>query len=151
MKVELPDVASALGPGWKRVDYDVNGEWSYYLILDEFLKSKAQSKQAAAGWGGDRYAVYNEPKSGAVCLTQLSVWDSEKDAQEFFDAYALRTTARYGDLAPSGATSEAATQWSTWHTTEGDVVMERRGSSVLIVEGVPEKTDAKALMSRLWR
>jgi hypothetical protein len=151
VKVELPDVANSLGAGWKRVDYDVNGEWSYYLILDEFLKSKAESKQAAAGWGGDRYAVYNEPKSGAVCLTQLSVWDSEKDAQEFFDAYAKRTTARYGEMTPSSETSEGAAQESAWQTTEGNVVMERRGSSVLIIEGVPEKTDAKALMSKLWK
>jgi hypothetical protein len=151
VKVELPDVASALGANWKRVDYDVNGEWSYYLILDEFLKSKAESKQAAAGWGGDRYAVYNEPQSGAVCITQLSAWDSEKDAQEFFDAYVKRTTARYNELTPSGPTPEATAQRNAWQTAEGEVLMERRGSSVLIVEGVPEKTDAKALMSKLWK
>jgi hypothetical protein len=151
VKVELPDVGASLGTGWKRIDYDVNGEWSYYLMLDEFLKSKADSRQAAAGWAGDRYAVYSEPKSEAVCLTQLSVWDTEKDAVEFFDAYAKRTSARYPDLTASDATSEAASQWNAWQTKEGGVVMERRGSRVLIVEGLPETANVKALMTKLWK
>jgi hypothetical protein len=151
VKLELPDVAGALGANWKRVDYDVNGEWGYYLILDEFLKSKVESRLAAAGWGGDRYAVYNEPKSGAVFIAQLSAWDSEKDAREFFDAYVRRTNARYGDVALSGNDSEQAQQASAWRTKEGGVLMERRGSRVLIVEGVPEKIDAKALVTKLWK
>lgn len=151
VKLELPDVASSLGANWKRVDYDINGEWGYYLILDEFLKSKAESRTAAAGWGGDRYSVYNEPKSGAVFIAQLSSWDSDRDAQEFFDAYAKRTNARYGGLTASGAASEEVYQSSAWRTKEGDVLMERRGSRVLIIEGVPDKTDAKALLSKLWK
>jgi hypothetical protein len=150
--MELADVSGALGSNWKRVDYDVNGEWGYFLILDEFLKSKADSMQAAEGWGGDRFAVYNEPKSGGVCLTQLSAWDSEKDAQEFFNAYGKRTTARYGELSPAtGGGIEEGSQWSNWQTSEGKVMIERRGSRVLIVEGVPDKTDTKSLMLKLWR
>jgi hypothetical protein len=152
VKVELPDVGSVLGANWKRIDYDVNGEWSYYLMLDEFLKSKADSRQAAAGWGGDRYAVYSEPKSEAVCLTQLSVWDTEKDAVEFFDAYAKRTGARYPDLNASDVTSSAAaSQWNAWQTKEGGVLMERRGRRVLIIEGLPETADVRVLLSRLWK
>src|SRR6266436_370946 len=50
VKVSLPDVGKLLGPRWKRIDYDVNGEWSYYLIIDQFLKSATESKRAAAGW-----------------------------------------------------------------------------------------------------
>lgn len=150
VKVELPDVANALGAGWKRVDYDVNGEWGYFLILDEFLKSKAESRAASAGWGGDRYAVYNEPKSDTVCITQLSAWDSEQDAQEFFDAYAKRTSARYGSPTQSFSHARAEEDVTTIETKEGRVLMQRRGTRVLIVEGVPEKTDAKVLLGKLW-
>jgi hypothetical protein len=151
VKLELPDVSSALGANWKRVDYDVNGEWAYYLILDEFLKAKPESRQAAAGWGGDRYAVYTDPKTSAICITQLTVWDSEKDAQEFFDAYAKRTSARYTDSTASSEVRDASAQWSAWQTREGNVSMERRGSRVLIIEGIPEKADAKALADKLWK
>src|SRR5262252_191187 len=70
VKVTLPDITSLLnastksmvpakGPvTWKRVFSDVNGEWGTYLLLDEYLKTPAESRKAAAGWGGDRYAVY---------------------------------------------------------------------------------------------
>src|SRR5437667_3807164 len=58
VKVNLPDVHGLLGSKWKRIDYDVSGEWSYYLILDQFLNSQAESRRAAAGWGGDRYEIY---------------------------------------------------------------------------------------------
>ena len=79
---------------WHRIDSDVNGEWSYYLILDQFLNSPAESKRAAAGWGGDRYALYEGP-DGRVFLAQLATWDTENDAREFFDAYVKRTELRY--------------------------------------------------------
>lgn len=150
VKVELPDVANALGAGWKRVDYDVNGEWGYYLILDEFLKSKAESRTASAGWGGDRYAVYNEPKSGAVCITQLTAWDSETDAQEFYDAYVKRTNARYGSPTQTFNHARGEEDINIIETGEGRVLMQRRGARVLIAEGVPDKIEAKAFMQSLW-
>src|SRR5437016_7377791 len=90
--------ASAAGSSpqaaWKRLDYDVEGEWGFYLILDEFLKSPAESRRAAAGWGGDRFAIYEGP-TGEVLFVSLSTWDTENDAREFFDAYVKRTGLRY--------------------------------------------------------
>ena len=147
VKVELPDVAGALGAGWKRVNYDVNGEWSYYLILDEFLKSKGESRQAAAGWAGDRYAVYNEPKSGAVCLTQLSKWDSTTDAVQFYNAYVKRTELRYAGATPISTpytdVSTEAFEGRAWRTSEGLVLIIRSSERVIIIEGLPESVDLK--------
>ena len=85
---------SLLTGAWRRIAYDVQGEWGFYLILDQFLKSPAESRRAAAGWGGDRFAVYEGPK-GEVLIASLSVWDTENDAREFFDAYVKRTELRY--------------------------------------------------------
>lgn len=150
VKLTLPDFASTLGSSWKRVDYDVNGEWSYYLILDEYLKSTAESRRAAEGWGGDRYAVYESKNKGEVVVAQLTSWDTENDAIEFFDAYAKRTGRRY-----AGATETAGDQTSTlrtWQTTgEGTAILERRGSRVLILEGLPDKTNTKSLLQMIWQ
>lgn len=153
VKVTLPDVKTLLGVGWKRVDYDVNGEWNYYLILDEFLKARADSKRAAAGWGGDRYAVYEGPKLGDVLLAQLSVWDTERDAREFFDAYVKRTLRRYPDAAEMSPAlnSEQPLLSKTFRTAEGAVTIELRRSRVLILEGVPDRVDLKALFKSLWQ
>src|SRR5678815_3798370 len=96
-KLTLPDFKSALGPTWKRLDYDVNGEWGCYLILEEFLSDTSESKRASAGWGGDRFALYETGKPDEVFVAQLTAWDTPLDAQEFFNAYARRTAKRYPD------------------------------------------------------
>jgi hypothetical protein len=144
---------------WHRIESDVNGEWSYYLILDQFLNSSAESKRAAAGWGGDRYALYEGPTPGQVFLAQLSVWDTENDAREFLDAYVKRTALRYPgatslDLSNSRLetrNSEPKTQdIYSWQSSEGTVVIELRGLRVVILEGVPEGADSQALLKAVW-
>ncbi|HEV7842789.1 MAG TPA: hypothetical protein VGO69_03790 [Pyrinomonadaceae bacterium] len=151
VKIELANVSGTLGANWKRIDYDVNGEWSYYLILDEFLKSKSESRVATTGWGGDRYAVYNEPKTGAVCITQLSAWDTETDAREFFDAYVKRTELRYKDATPlDSAPPELSSKGSevrAWQTNEGAVYILRNADRVFIVEGLPAGVNINKLMN----
>ena len=149
VKINLPDISSMLGLGWKRIDIDVNGEWSYYLILDEFLKSQDESRRAAAGWGGDRYSVYEEPKTGQVMIAHLSAWDTEQDAQEFFNAYVKRTERRY-KTATHLSTTESTTD-KNWRTDEGNVIMQRRGMRVLVVEGIQQGKDAGALLTKLWQ
>jgi hypothetical protein len=149
VKIEMTDAHTLLGSNWKRIDYDVNGEWSHYLILDEYLKSSADSKRAAAGWGGDRYAVYEGPKAGEIFVAQLSAWDTENDAVEFFNAYAKRTERRYKDASPTEHDKTGLVR--AWRTSEGAVIMERRGARVLILEGVPEKANAQSLASALWK
>jgi hypothetical protein len=152
VKVSLPDITSALGSGWKRIDTDVNGEWGYYLILDEYLKSEEESKRAAAGWGGDVSNLYEGRKPGEVVITQLTAWDTAQDAVEFFNAYAKRTEGRYPSASklPGKVASEAVEE-KAWHTGEGNVIMQRRGSRVLILEGVPEGNETKALIAKLWQ
>jgi hypothetical protein len=137
----------------------VNGEWSYYLILDQFLNSPAESKRAAAGWGGDRYALYEEPKSGQLFLAQLSVWDTENDAREFFDAYVKRTELRYpGATRLDSSASKLETRNTepesrndyAWDTSEGRVIIELRGLHVVVLEGSPERVDSRALAKLFW-
>jgi len=150
-KIELPDIAGALGKGWKRIDHDINGEWSYYLILDEYLKNENESRAAAAGWGGDRYAVYEYARSGEVMLTQSTIWDTEEDAREFFNAYAKRTGLRYKDASFLAPTAESAGESRrAWRTSEGVVNLERRGTRVIILEGVPANVRADKLLKQIW-
>ena len=176
VKVTLPDVASFLDtsssssenrgrrsevgqdlrtarlPAWKRLDSDVDGEWGFYLILDQFLKSPAESRRAAAGWGGDRFALYEGPR-GEAMLVSLSVWDTESDAHEFFDAYVKRTELRYPDAASTepAVNAQSSAFSKSFSTSEGIVSMEVRGGRMLILEGVPSGADIKGLKATLWR
>lgn len=150
VKIELADIHASLGAGWKRIDYDVNGEWGCYLVLNQFLKTGAA--QAAAGWSGDRFAVYEEPKTNQVFITQMTLWDTDTDAREFFEAYARRTAARYAGASETEVSASAADgQARGWRTQlDGRVLIELRGKRVLILEGVPEKADANMLMKKVW-
>ena len=143
----LPDFKTILGPAWKRIDYDVNGEWGCYLVLDEFLNNKAESKQASAGWGGDRFALYETGKPDEYFIAQLTAWDTPADAREFFDAYAKRTSKRY----PDAKETKAADDLMEWQTASGGVALELRGSRVAIVEGVPASTDSEVLLRTIWQ
>ena len=144
-KVALRDVSASLGRGWRMADHDVEGEWGLFLLLDEFLQSADASKKAAAGWGGDRYALFVGPNRAEVLVAQKTLWDTEGDAREFFDAYVRRTTKRYGAEPAESAESGR----HLWQTKEGGVIVERRGSAVLIIEGVPAGVDAKSLAGML--
>src|ERR1044071_80186 len=146
-KLTLPEFKTALGPAWKRLDYDVNGEWGCYLILDEFLNDPSESKQACAGWGGDRFALYEGAKSDEYFVAQLTAWDTALDAQEFFAAYARRTAKRYVD----GKELKSDDDRFEWQTSNGRVLMELRGSRVAIVEGVPASTDSNKLLRMIWQ
>ncbi|HKB67479.1 MAG TPA: hypothetical protein VKC61_16600 [Pyrinomonadaceae bacterium] len=151
----LPTADSPLpATSWHRIESDVNGEWTYYLILDQFLNAPAESKRAAAGWAGDRYGLYEGP-NGQVFLSQLTFWDTENDAREFFDAYVKRTELRYpGAQRIDSASSQPETRNPkiettlsySWQTSEGVVVIEVRGLRVTILEGVPDGVEPSTLM-----
>ena len=145
VKVSLPDLRS-LGANWKRIDYDVNGEWSYYLILDQFLANTAESRRAAAGWAGDRYALY-EDRQGKVLMVQLTAWDTQDDAREFFDAYAKRTQRRY---VKAIAETSNNSNVRSWQTSDGVATQELRGNQVLIIEGIPDNINSRTLFSTIW-
>ncbi|HLL14034.1 MAG TPA: hypothetical protein VK388_03045 [Pyrinomonadaceae bacterium] len=150
VKINLPDIAPQLGKGWLRLDYDVNGEWSYFQILDEYLRAEKESQKAVAGWGGDRFALYENRATRQTLLAQLTAWDTEGDATEFFDAYVKRTGRRYKAAIADTRQSVPVETRRVWRTTgEGLVVMERRGARVCILEGVPEKANLSALLERI--
>ncbi|HVF56768.1 MAG TPA: hypothetical protein VM934_11490 [Pyrinomonadaceae bacterium] len=143
--IALKDFSSTLGKGWKVADNDVNGEWGYFMILDQFLQSKQESEKAVAGWNGDRYFLYTGPSKGDVLIAQKTFWDTEEDAREFFAAYEKRTNKRYA-VEPA-ETSQADRR--VWQTAEGSVLVELSGKSVLILEGVPANVKAEALLKAL--
>jgi len=140
---------------WKRLDYDVEGEWGFYLILDEFLKSPAESHRAAAGWGGDRFAVYEGP-TGEVLFVSLSTWDTENDAREFFDAYVRRTGLRYPTATQADDPQTPSLEIETgnrklFRTSAGTVSIELRGARVVVVEGLPDYLASKDLLRAVWQ
>jgi hypothetical protein len=148
VKLTLPELKGVLGPTWKRLDSDVNGEWGVYLFLDEYLNDAEESKRAAAGWAGDRFAVYEGVRPGQVLLAQYTTWDSENDANEFFAAYAKRTEKRFVDA--KSINENAGPDRLEWQTSGGKVVLEKRGVRVMILEGIPASVNVSNLVRAMW-
>lgn len=149
VKIELPDLSQEFGEGWKQIENNVNGEWGYYLQMVDFLSGNEEAAKAAAGWGGDRYTVYLNKKNEVAFLAK-TYWDTEKDAQEFFDAYAKRTTKRYNTERQTNGISQGVMQGAFWKTNEGQVILLKNASSVLILDGVPENVSAEKLIAKMW-
>ena len=114
-RVSVRGPAAALGEGWREIHGGTLGEWLTQRLLARAGGTGAAD--AAAGWGGDRYALLGDGDERA--LVARWTWDSPRDADEF--AAALRAWGAEGlpGAEPAGA--------DTWRTPEGAAVVARRG------------------------
>jgi hypothetical protein len=85
---------------------------------------------AAAGWGGDRFWVWN--RAGRFLVLWATRWDSEGDAKKFLAAYLDTLEARFPAAGIERAGHDA------WHLIrpQGDLLhTERRGRDVDVIVG----------------
>jgi hypothetical protein len=121
------------GPGWKELGRNVVGEMQLGVLL-----RRHGGKSAAAGWDGDRYAVF-EGTEGRLGLVWFSTWDSDDEAREFHKGYVKFQTTKIGD----GAADPEAFPDALRRPHKAIIfASERRGSDVVVVEGFsPEATN----------
>jgi hypothetical protein len=136
-EVDLGELA--VPEGWKELTRNVLGELQIGILL-----RKHNGKAAAAGWDGDRFALFEGP-SGRLGLVWRSTWDTETDASEFFTAYARYQHSRFGGDAPADGLT------STSREKDGAVYrLTRRGVDVVAVEGFDEKS-TDGLAEAAWK
>ncbi len=105
-----PEGASLLpGDGWKSIYSNVLGEFATQLLVKEFL-GDAQAEKAAAGWDGD-CAELLENEAGEEAVVMRFVFDTERDAREFKEAYTELLTRKYKAAEASRA---SVTHRGTW-------------------------------------
>jgi len=105
---------------WELLEDDVLGEFQWRTIFKE-QGLAAEAESAAAGWGGDRYAVFKRKDSDATLLLLRTRWDSDKEAREFAAAYRRALAVKHAD-APV------------------PVRLVQKGVDVFVVEGGEETT-----------
>ncbi|HEX2980503.1 MAG TPA: hypothetical protein VHO48_09590, partial [Anaerolineaceae bacterium] len=99
--VTLPDLSAALGSDWQSLDEETLGEWYTFLVLtsgseEKFRLSEADGRAAAAGWDGDRYAVYLRESDQAAALVLETLWDDAQQADEFVKLFSDYGDQRWG-------------------------------------------------------
>jgi hypothetical protein len=70
------------GPGGRPLYQDDFGEFETRLVLQELTGSESRAVGGAAGWDGDRFALYPGPP-GREPMVWWSVWDSPVSADQF--------------------------------------------------------------------
>jgi len=84
------------------VEYsDVIGEFGMASLLSNSSVAADIRAKASVGWKGDRLVVLT-PRNGRRHVYWLSRWESERDAQEFREAYSLFMEGRYKRQMGSG-------------------------------------------------
>jgi hypothetical protein len=89
--VKVPTFA-ALGPGFRAATNDVVGEEGLEIMLAEWTNERA-AREAAAGWGGDRYVIARRddgPGKHTIAVGWRAVMDTDRDAQELADVLKKR-------------------------------------------------------------
>jgi hypothetical protein len=131
--IKLPQLHEELKGEWEEVARDTLGEFLIKVMLKEFL-DKETSETAAAGWDGDAFTlIESKEEGGPMIVGWLSVWDSEKDASEFADAYAAALNKRFGKEP-----EKTQTGYHLEIDKEESALIEIAGDQVLVIQGAPE-------------
>lgn len=135
--VALADLAQALGDGWVRLDGNTLGELDLRTLLEQY-GDNAVAARAATGWGGDRWQLLE--KDGRQAVVLASVWDTELDAREYFDALGQGFVQRF-----RGATvDESSPARQALTTTTAATELRRDGQRVWAVVSF-DRASAEAL------
>lgn len=93
-QMELPATKGALSADWKKLDENNMGEFGVQEILKQFLP-RNRSANLAAGWAGDRYAIFENQKSKRTLLLFRVRLASDAVAARFFGAYSEVLELKY--------------------------------------------------------
>lgn len=117
------------------VESNVVGELGWRVYLEQWGDAKAVDN--AAGWDGDRFAVWRN-KDGSLLGLIATAWDTEDDAKAFEAAYRASLVARFGGDGSKRADGRA-------------VNVVRQGMNVFVVDGSADAAVQKALTSAKFK
>src|SRR4051794_39760565 len=108
--LELPDASDVLGKNWRLVSEETLGELQTAILLANLPPGEGVSmvtgsialpeaaRNAAAGWDGDRYALWEDPQTRQEVLVWRTAWDTPDDARAFSRALAKFEEERWDGI-----------------------------------------------------
>jgi hypothetical protein len=128
-----PDLSEVL-PDWHLEATDTLGELIIGVMFETKTGNKELGARVADGWDYDVVTTWRAP-SGDLALAWVTVWDSDADAGQFFDAY-----LDYLDIMfPQGSWQSRESDYALYTGMGLAAAVERGDRLVVIVEGVPER------------
>jgi hypothetical protein len=94
-RIEIPAAKGMISSDWKKLDENNMGEFGVQEILKQYL-AKDRATTLAAGWAGDRYAIFENQKNKRTLLEFRIRLANDADAARFFGAYSEILEMKYG-------------------------------------------------------
>ncbi|MDP7248754.1 MAG: hypothetical protein QGF00_04060 [Planctomycetota bacterium] len=91
--IEIKQPEKLVPEGCKLIYQSILGELYISVLMRDILANQA-SKKTWEGWDGDLYLAFHHPETNKEICLWSTVWDSERDAQEFALQYGLAETVR---------------------------------------------------------
>lgn len=135
-EVVVPDIGGVLGQGWRKVLEDTLGELVVGLYLNEDLPEET-IWQAAEGWDGDTFAVW-EREDGRRVVVWRTAWDSSGDAAEFENSLVRLIAQRHFPVRPFSPPRGLTGHW--WGTPTGIFHVVRTARHVGFLQAPDEDT-----------
>jgi len=138
-----------------KFDIGAMGEFDVAVLIEQYAGKKVSDEMYPAWRGGYYYAARaKNDAAGPLGLMYASRWSSAEKASEFAEIYADSLRQRYKKveavadasskpLENPQAKAETLKGRHAWTTEEGTVVIEERGDTVLVSEGLDSATTAK--------
>ena len=145
VSIPLPDFGSTLGKEWTpTIKLDTLGEFVLSVHLDEFLNDRQRAAQAANGWAGDSFSLWQAAGDRQAFAWKIA-WDTPRDTGEFVDAYTALLRRRVGPSL-TVEREEANLHWVSGSAGSGLVQKSPTGEQTLIVWG-PDRTTVARLLA----
>jgi len=128
--LQLPSFSALLGDNWVHLTTNTVGEFDIAVLLANFCR-RSEAEEAARGWAGDRYVLFENSRDKRLLLVWYTTWDTAKDAEEFSSTYRKTIENKYRAEELISQTPEGC----TWRTEQGFVRLASNGSDVVLIEG----------------
>jgi hypothetical protein len=131
LQVKAP-TAEALGSGWKLDDEDTFGELGFALTFEEWVDAP-DARRAAAGWGGDRSAVYT--KGDEIAFAVRLKYDAASFAERAMSKVPAGIQKKLGKGAIASPNAVCVERKEL-----GPLLMMRKGADVILTAGPARST-----------
>lgn len=136
VQIDCSELVPELAGAWETVFENVLGEFTLYLLLQEFV-DEGIALNASRGWDGDSIRLLENPE-GKEALLLASVWDSEQDAGQFYSAYLSLVKKKFPSLRPAGFSPQieesSLKEVHTWEDDERIISFSSQGNRVDVME-----------------
>ena len=135
-----PVLTPNLGDDWTIISENTLGELGFWILYSDYTNAKAS--EASAGWDGDKYMLFQHNKTKDIALYLSTVWDSDNDAYESFNAYQKIISKKYpsAELKNTEKSESGQVKYSYTSADNKLIILTLKGNTWYSLEDVPADT-----------